>query len=517
MSPRAEQLVETARYTFGPVERRGVFGGLRAGQTAVLGVGLTCAVLILQLGSSPLLMLVALSVIGVAGFISFSKTKGRTIEEWTPVVLTYSKRKLLGQLGYRSKAPQAGVTINGNGSDPSGAVPEHPVSVPPPLRDVEMLGTTLDVAGGPEIGVVKERRAHTMTATLAVRVGAFGLLSDRDQERRLAAWGTVLAELAREDSPIRRLAWVERTVPNDGDELNGYLQEARDRELALSSSPAQSYIELVESAADVTQDHEILLSLQLDQRLAWRQAKKLGKGDEGALRLLVRELDMLARRLEGAAIKVHGALPPRLYARAIRDGFDPFGRRGRGRRSALNPDSAGTELALAWPTATEVTWSDYTTDSATHATYWMAEWPRLDVGATFLQPLLMGSNVVRTVAVVMEALSPSAAVSEVERARTTDMADEAARERMGQTTTARHRQRIDATARRESELAQGHAELRYAGYVTVSAPVGDEEALDRACAEVEHSAHQSRLGIERLYGLQDTAFTFGLPMGRGLS
>jgi hypothetical protein len=66
-------------------------------------------------------------------------------------------------------------------------------------------------------------------------------------------------------------------------------------------------------------------------------------------------------------------------------------------------------------------------------------------------------------------------------------------------------------------LADGHAELRYAAYVTVSAPIGDEEALDRGCAEVEHAAQQARLRLERLYGEQDYSFTFGLPLCRGLA
>ena len=107
---------------------------------------------------------------------------------------------------------------------------------------------------------------------------------------------------------------------------------------------------------------------------------------------------------------------------------------------------------------------------------------------------------------------------EIEQARTTDIADETTRQRLGQVTTARQTQKARGDRqRREQELADGHAELRYAAYVTVSARAGDPEALDRACAEVEHAAQQSRLRLERLYGEQDYAFTFGLPLCRGLS
>ena len=77
------------------------------------------------------------------------------------------------------------------------------------------------------------------------------------------------------------------------------------------------------------------------------------------------------------------------------------------------------------------------------------------------------------------------------------------------------RQQQDATMRREDELADGHAEFRFAGYVTVSAP--DEEALERSCAEVEHAAQQARLELTRLYGQQAEGFTFTLPLARGLT
>jgi hypothetical protein len=128
--------------------------------------------------------------------------------------------------------------------------------------------------------------------------------------------------------------------------------------------------------------------------------RKLGSGDEGMLRLVVREVELFARRLEGAGVQVLGALPPRTLAKAIRDGYDPFGRsaRARARAGALDPARNGTPVELAGPQARDTTWSTLATDSAVHVTYWVSEWPRIDVGAVFLQPLLMQTTAVRTVA-----------------------------------------------------------------------------------------------------------------------
>jgi len=349
---------------------------------------------------------------------------------------------------------------------------------------------------------------------IAVRVASFGLLSREDQEQRLSAWGEVLASMAREDNPIRRLQWVERTVPADGDEIARYLQEERDTTIPLSAGPVVSYIELIESGGTAAQDHELFLALQLDARRAGKAIKKLGGGDDGACALLLREIATFASRLGGASIDVQGLLRPRMYARALRDAFDPYGRAVRNRARAVTGD-AGIDPKRAWPIASEPAWATYRSDSAVHATYWLAGWPRLDVGASFLAPLLMQtSGVVRTVAVVMEPIAPSRAIRKAEAARTADIADEQTRARHGFLTTARRRSQQEATERREQELADGFAEYRHAGFVTVSAP--DMDTLERDCAQVEHAAHQARLELERLYGEQATGFTFTLPLARGL-
>ncbi|MDQ6915278.1 MAG: hypothetical protein M3155_05625 [Actinomycetota bacterium] len=494
------------RYRFGPIERRGLVAGLRAGQVAVTAGALVAAVLLLYASSSPGMVLLAFAV-GLAGAaLAFFPVYGRTAEQWAPILWAWSLGRARGRTHYRSPAPSCG-----HRGPPDGAA-ELSVALPDEVGSIDLLAAPLR---GEQIGVVRDRAAHTYTAVLAVRVRSFGLLDRGEQERRLAGWGSVLAGLAREHSPIRRLQWVERTVPSDGDEVARYLQEERDATVPLASTSVASYIELVESAGAVTQDHELFLALQLDARRGWRQIKRLGKGDEGACKLLMRELETLAERLVAADVQVQGALRPRMLARAIRDAYDPYGRTYRNRLAATAPGQVGTDPANAWPVAAETSWAQYRTDSALHATYWIAQWPRVDVGATFLSPLLMQTNVLRSVSVCMEPVAPSTAMRKVEAARTTDIADEETRRRTGFLTTARKRLAQESTVRREQELADGHAELRFAGFVTVSAR--DVPELERACAEVEHAAQQARLELQRLYGQQSSAFTFTLPLGRGLA
>ena len=510
---------DARRYRFGPLERRGLVGALRVGQVGVLGIGLAAIIVLLQLSRSPArvfaVLRLALAIFGVC----FAPIAGRTVEEWAPIVCAWALRGGRRGQRWRSSAPTAGIRRsvravggrNGHGPDEPDASTEEPVSLPPQLAGIQLLAAPLR---GEDVGILKDDRAKTYTGVLAVRVRSFGLLDQSEQERRLAGWGSVLAGLARENSPVRRLQWIERTVPSDGDQVARYLQEERDPTVALATSSVASYIELVESAGAVTQDHELFVAVQIDAKKAWRQVKRLGKGDQGAVSLLLRELETLAERLVAADVQVQGALRPRMLARVIRDAYDPYGRTYRNRLAAVSPENAGTSPEHAWPLAAEASWGDYRTDSALHATYWVAQWPRIDVGATFLAPLLMQTNVLRSVSTVMEPVAPSVAIRKVEAARTTDIADEQTRARQGFVTTARKRQQQDATIRREEELADGHAEFRFAGYVTVSA--ADAEALERSCAEVEHAAQQARLELVRLYGQQAEGFTFTLPLARGL-
>jgi len=317
---------------------------------------------------------------------------------------------------------------------------------------------------------------------------------------------------------FRVLGAIERTVPADGDEIGRYLGEAWERDaVPVDSLSMQSYLELTSTAPAITTDHELFVCLQIDAKLAWRQIKRAGGThgtDAGACGVLLRELEALAERLTAADIQVVGALRPGMLAAAFRVAFDPWSRPGLARLAAADADRDGIDEGAAWPAATETSWAVYRTAGAYHATYWISGWPRIDVGAAFLSPLLLHAQMVRAIAVTIEPISPLKAIREVEAARTTDIADRDLRGRMGFIETARGRRQTEAVARREEELADGHAAVRFAGYVAVSAR--SLEGLERHCSEIEHAGQMARLELLRLYGQQDEAFTYTLPLCRGL-
>jgi hypothetical protein len=487
-------------FSFGPIERRGIVGHLRLSQAATL-VG-ACLVAVLAVRALPAGrgLLLGLIVIGAACAVAFAPVRGRTVEQWLPVLISWARLRSRGGARYRSALPQAGDAID----------------LPTSLAGSRII--EMPVESGHAVGVFSDPGSGTLTAVLAVKVKAFGLLAEADQERRLDRWGRVLAGLARNDGVVRRLGILERTVPSDADEMQRYLVEARDQALPLTDPVTRSYEALLHSAGDVTQDHELFVSLEVDERRAAGRARGAsGSRDvtQLACGVLVRELLTLASRFDPSDVVVEGALSPRMLARALHLAFDPYGRERANRLAVVRPELAGHDPHAFGPIAADTEWDHYRTDSAVHRTYWIAQWPRLAVGPAFLTPLLLSAQVVRSVAVAIEPAAPDKARRAVEAAVTSEEADEQLRTERGFRTTARRRKQQQATTRRESELAEGHQEVRFAGYVTVSARDLDE--LELACDQVEQAAHQAYLDLQPLWGQQDAGFTQGaLPLARGL-
>ncbi|MDQ6778689.1 MAG: type VII secretion protein EccE [Actinomycetota bacterium] len=474
-------------YRFGPLERRGILGPVRAGQAAILGAGSLVAILILDRSPSAAGVTVATVLFSVAVVFAVAPVGHRTLEEWIPVLAAFSLRRLRGRTRFRSP-----IALHGFGTRRPPAV-----AVPPALRGIKIC--EVDYRDR-TVGALSDRGDRWMTTVLACRVVAFSLLDAEAQERRLARWGIVLSSAA--GTAVRRIQWIERTAPSQGDELARWLHAERDPAVPLrGTAMIESYLELIGSTARVTQEHEILVAVQVDARRAGTQA-------------LLEETERIAQGLEAAEVQVLGALSAGQLSRALRTAFDPYARAELAALETADPEREGLSEANAWPLGAREAWDHYQSDGAVHATYWIGAWPRIDVSPMFMDALLGRSSSVRTVAVCFEPIRPDRSTREIEAAVTRDRADRDLRRRFGQTETARQRQAEEATMRRESELAAGHGEVRLAGFVTVSGR--DPDDLRRSCAEILEHAARARLELHRLYGQQADAFTFTLPLCRGL-
>jgi hypothetical protein len=491
-------------YRFGPLERRGILGPVRAGQAGALATGTLLAIIALNSAPNGAGVLLAGLLFVTAVAVAVAPVGSRTLDEWAPIAASYSLRRIGRRTRTRSQLPRAGACarLTGARGESVELSPPQP-EVPPALRGVEIVEVAYRDRS---IGALAERGGRRLTAVLACRVVAFSLLDPEAQERRLARWGLVLSGAA--NSSIRRIQWLERTAPAQGDELVRWLHSERDPAVPLRGTPiVESYLELIGTTARVTQEHEILVAVQVD-------TQRVGGRGSDPLRSLVEQTERVADGLEAAEVAVLGALPPAQLARSLRTAFDPYARAELAALEAVDPSRDGLAEANAWPLGTEESWDHYRTDGALHTTYWIGGWPRVDVSPMFMDALLGRSSAVRTVAVTFEPISPERSVREIEAAVTRDRADRQLRHRFGQSETARQRQAQEATIRREAELAAGHGEVRLSGFVTVSGR--DSDDLRRSSSEVLEHAARARLELHRMYGQQAAAFTFTLPLGRGL-
>ena len=475
------------RYRFGPLERRGLVAGWRGGQIAVVAGGLAVAVAVLRMRPSATGAVVSFAVVAVAVVVATWPVGGRTTEQWAPDAARHAATTVR-QHRHDRQRPLAGIVVRAVELDPGSAR-----------------------AGSPVAAVIDDRAQRTYSAVLAVSGPGFVLLGAGDKARRVAAWSTALASLARQGSAVHRLQWIETTLPDDRAEMRRHLTDGA--VVGPDADPYRSYAALLDGAGAAPR-HEVLLAVTIHAGRCARAVKAAGGGGRGGAAVVVREAASVARRLVDADVTVDGLLSPEELEEALRRRFGepcPAADRGVARRRP----SSGSTRRCPTPMGMRAEWGRLRADAAWHATFWIAEWPRTDVGADFLAPLLLCAEVRRSVSVVMEPVAPLQAARRIEQARTADIADAELRRRGGFLATARRRREEEILTWRESELADGHASYRFSGYVTVAA--GDVDALEEACGRIEQAAGQAGLELRRCYGDQAAAFACTLPFGRGLS
>jgi len=497
------------RYRFPPLERRGVIAGWRAGQVGAVAVSLVLAVLSVRSRPSLGGVVIALLLVGGGIAVAFWPIAGRTGEQWLPVVVHWGWAGAMGRRIQVDRGPLHGVSVAFDRSTDAGPirVAGRSRATPTSVFDgLELVGSTPDSSGGSGIGVIVDERARTVTAVLELRGHSFALLGPIEQDARVAGWARVLASLARDGSAVNRLQWVETCLPDDGSAVRSHLDGHGI--LAEDSPAARSYRALLDEATPVTRRHRVLLAVTVHRGRSARAIRSAGGGLAGALEVLAREVSAVGTSLEGVDVAVDGVFDRdglgRLVAEALLPAPDWSG----------GPSMGSPTAGPPWPMGLEAGWDAVRTDGTWHAVYWVAEWPRVDVQPDFLGPLLF-APLRRTLSVVMEPIDPTRAARQVAQARTAGLADGELRRRNGFLTSARHSRESQSVDERDIELADGHAQFRYSGYLGVTADSHTE--LVASCASLEQAAGHARLEVRRLFGQQDAALLCLLPLGRGLS
>ena len=479
-------------YRFGQPESRGLLGSLRAPQLLVLVLGVVVTLVVMRVVppvAGPLAFAPALLALVVA----FVPVGGLVAVDWAMLALTHLTQRFTGSARFRSRLHRDGIVVGPR--DDTG-----PLELPSCWGSWRIVA--VEIGPGQAVGVLVDERARTVSATLLARSRVDELLSEAGQELRVAAWGEILASLARESRRIRRFGWVERTVPAEVDEIAAFLKERSPGQLMLADGPLAAYMGLINESSRLALEHEAFITVEITHRHRRRG------GLDALGREVVEELRLVAHAIEDTGLARVGALPPRLLAAAVRHGLDPSSR-ARLAGLAANGAAEGCAPAAAGPVAIDERWASLQLDSTFTRTFRVVRWPQRDVGALFLTPLLARTQAQRAMSVVCEPVAPSRAWRQAEAAVTGQEGDARTRERHGFLSTARQtRRRVDAEER-ERELTDGHQAFRFAGHITVYAT--SEEELERSCAEVVQAAMHAGLELQPLYAQQQEALVRTLP------
>lgn len=468
---------------FARMQAKGLLLGFSGLRLTVLAAGLVVLVAALFVGGARALVVAAPVTVLLAGS-AFVTIRGRVAVEWLPVAGHWWLRRATGQTRFLAR--------------PTQPRPAGTLALP---GDAAGLRLHVDTPTG--AAMVFDPHRRTLSVTALVRHRSFLLLGPDEQNRRVTAWGRVLAALAASEQ-VAAVQLLEASVPDTGADVADYWREHGTDGAGWVQA---CYRDLIGQAAPATARHRTSITLTLDLRRAARAIRRHGHGLAAAAAVLRQDMQTLDRGLRAAELTVTGWLDPRGLARLLRGAYDP---------GLLRTGLLPATVAGGGPVGVCEYWDHLVADSGAHsAVLWISEWPRTDVTAGFLQPLILRSGVCRSFSLVARPLPVREAMRAIRRQKVDYLSDAAQKARIGQLADLADRQEYEDLLQRERELLAGHTDLAFAGFLAVTAP--DRDELEAAVADVERAAISCGCETRRLVGQQAQAFTAAaLPLGRGL-
>ncbi|QNE79121.1 hypothetical protein F0344_07835 [Streptomyces finlayi] len=470
--------------------RRGILLGLSFPQLILVSGAL--ALLLVTVVSTGLIGAVALTPLWAAtGALVTIRRHGRSLIDWAPIVARYAQRRRAGQTLWLAR----------------------PVTRPRQDGVLHLPGTAAslkvvtpgDSANG--AAAVHDPHRQTLTAIARVTSRAFVLLDPATQNHNVNSWGRALAGIAR-TGHIATVQVLERTVPDSGDTLTRHWAQSGQPQAPVAG---QIYSELVASAGPAAAPHETYLAISLDLKAARRLISQAGGGLPGAFTVMEQTTASIAQAARNSGLMVAGWLSSREIAAVVRTAYDPKA------LAALQQWSetgrAEADPAAAGPVVQFEEYDRLATDSARHATYWVENWPRTEMGAGFLHGIMFTAGVRRSLSLIYAPQGLESALRDVQRKKAAIIADANERARKGQVDSEEDSVEYADVKTRERQLIAGHADVALTGLVTVTAET--DALLDAACAQIETHAVTSGVDLRRLNYQQPDAFALtALPLAR---
>ena len=443
----------TRTYRLAAQDDTGWFLGLDATQVSTLTVGL--------LGGSLLAArrayAAAIGIVLLSLAAAFLCVAGQPLHRVAGPLVAFSGKRALGRHRWFAKIPQ-----------PASLAPELPKSLGEVELETVSSGPLSRLAGDAEVAVVKDRRSQRAAVSIRVSGDGFALADQADQDRFCAGWGDALAACSVGATRTAAVQVTLRSAPETG--VMGAV-----RQEALLTIVADSHRRSVDTHPVVT------------------------------------ETARLADRLVAAGLSVDGVVDAAVWARTVRESFDPCGQVERAR--SLGERAGVSHPASAGPLAVMEEWSAVRVDGTWHRAYLISDWPRVEVPASWLAGLVLCDVPTWSLTVSFEPVPARKARRAIERQAAKLSSDEDQRRRAGFRVGATHQRHQEDLAARDAELVAGHAEYEYAGIVVVSA--GTVAALDEDSATLIAAAAGSGVELRPLHGRHLAGLGASLPVPAG--
>ncbi len=468
---------------FGRRSTRGVILGFSLERAVTIAVGIVVMILgLISAGGAGLLVSALVWAPLLAS--AFVTVQGRPAIEWVPVASEFAARKATGQTEFRAKP-----------------------STPRPAGTLALPGdaASLRFYDDPETGacMIHDPHRQTISAVLTVEHPAYVLLSPDEQAQRVSAWGRTLASLA-QSGTCAAIQVLEATVPDPGTGVAGWYEAHGTHD---GSWADREYRALLEVSTAGSSTHRTTITIALDMKRAAKAIKDAGRGMKGAAAVLSADMVALEHGLRTAGLRVGHWLSPTELAAIVRAAYDPA--------STVLPGGPGAKMRSAGPVAITEHWDRFRSDSGWSAVLWVSDWPRIDVPAHFLHPLVFSPGVRKTISIVAHPLGTSEALKAIRREKTEAISDSYQKAKIGQIEDLSDAQEYDDLLVRERALISGHADVAFSGFVSVSAAT--EDLLAAAVSQIERAASQAACETRLLYGRQTQGFVVAaLPLGRGV-
>jgi len=460
------------------------FSGLRCG--VILLAALTLLTGLLTGGGVGLMVTAPLWT----GFLAtaFVPLRGRVVVEWLPTVMHWQLRRVTKQTTYRVRVS-----------------PPRPVGTMALPDDAASLRFYNDPTTG--ACFIHDPHRQTLSAVLSVSHPAYVLLAPSSQRDRVSMWGRVLASLA-QTGTCALIQVLESTVPDPGTQVAHWYEEQATHAQDWANV---EYQRLLAQSSFGSSTHRTTITLALDLKKAAGAIRSAGRGLRGAAKVLRIDMSVLEQGLRDADLRVGGWLDEARLAALVRQAYDP----GAQLVTSEGSESSPATLATSGPVALSEHWSYLRHDSGYSTVLWISEWPRVEVAPHFLHALIFAPDIRKSLSLLARPLATGDALKSLRKEKTEAVTDAHHKAKIGQVQDLADVQEFNDLLQREQALINGHADVEFSGFITVSA--SSEEGLTAAVALIERSAGQSGCETRVLYGRQSQGFVVAaLPLGRSV-